>query len=78
MEFFEGCALEETEDFSSGAQFEYCGCLVNEISLGMDIEELMSLSLDISSADEKEQERLIFTNKKFKKYIVKCVSKFYQ
>tara|TARA_B100000886_G_C20400188_1_gene482197 strand:+ start:813 stop:971 length:159 start_codon:yes stop_codon:yes gene_type:complete len=39
-------------DVSVRAQFDYCGCFIKEISLGMDLEEVMTLGLDIMSVEE--------------------------
>ena len=79
-EVFEGCVKEEMADVPLGAQFEYCGCMVNGVSLTMNIEEILSLGLDIMSAgeDEKKQEKIALSNEKMKKYIVKCISKLYE
>ena len=80
MHVFEGCVEEELADVPSGAQFEYCGCFVKEISLGMNLEEVLSLGLDMLGAgeDEKQQEKILISNEKMKKYVVKCASKIYE
>ena len=80
MDVFEGCIEEEVPDVSVGSQFNYCGCFINEISLGMNLEEVMTLGLDIMSVgdDEKLQEKMLISNQKIKKYIVKCASKLYE
>ena len=46
----------------------------------MDFEELMTLGIDVMSSGEnkKKQEKMLTYNQKFKKYIVKCVSKLYE
>ena len=80
MDVFEGCVEEDVPDVSVGAQFDYCGCFIREISLGMDLEEVMTLGLDMMSAGEnkKIKEKILISNKKIKNYIVKCASKLYQ
>ena len=80
MDVFEGCVEEEVPDVSVGAQFNYCGCFIKEISLGMDLEEVMTLGLDIMSVEEdkKLQQKILISNRKIKKYIVKCASKLYE
>ena len=81
MDVFEGCVEEEVStDLPLGAQFEYCGCYVKEISLGMDLEEVMLFGLDMLSAgeDEEKQEKVILSNEKITKYVVKCASKLYE
>ena len=80
MDVFEGCVEEEVTDLPLGAQFEYCGCYVKEISLGMDLEELMSFGLDMLSAgeDEEKREKIMLSNEKITKYVVNCASKLYE
>ena len=80
MDVFEGCVEEEVADVSAGAQFDYCGCFIKEISLGMDLEEVMTLGLDMMRAGEnkKIQQNILISNQKIKKYIVKCASKLYE
>ena len=79
MGVFEGCVEEEVPDISVGAQFDYCGCFIKEISLGMNLEEVMTLGLDMSvEEDEKKQQNILISNRKIKKYIVKCAGKLYE
>ena len=80
MEVFEGCVIEELPNVSVGAQFDYCGCFIKEVSRGMEFEELMTLSMDVMSAgeNEKKREQILISNQKIKKYIVKCASKLYE
>ena len=56
------------------------GCFIKEISLGMDLEEVMTLGLDMMHAGEnkKIQQNILISNQKIKKYIVKCASKLYE
>ena len=46
----------------------------------MYFEELMTLGIDVMSAGEnkKKQEKILISNQKIKKYIVKCASKLYE
>ena len=46
----------------------------------MDFEELMTLGIDVMSAGEnkKKQEKILISNPKIKKHIVKCSSKLYE
>ena len=80
MEVFEGCVIEELPNVSAGAQFDYCGCFIKEVSRGMEFEELMILSMDVMSAgeNEKKREQILISNQKIKKFIVKCASKLYE
>tara|TARA_Y100000991_G_C21926170_1_gene328754 strand:+ start:753 stop:1085 length:333 start_codon:yes stop_codon:yes gene_type:complete len=80
MNVFQGCVNEELPDVSAGAQFNYCGCFIKEVSQGMDFEELMTLGIDVMSAGEnkQKQEKILISNQKIKKYIVKCASKLYE
>ncbi len=80
MNVFHGCVDEELLDLSAGAQFDYCGCFIKVVSQGMDFEELMTLGIDVMSAGEnkKKQEKIIISNQKIKKFLVKCASKLYE
>ena len=80
MEIYEGCIEEDVAGVPLGAQFEYCGCYVKEISLGMDLDEMLMFGADVLSAGEDEEalEKLIFSNEKIKKYVVKCATKLYE
>ena len=79
MEVFEGCVEEESEGVSVGAQFEYCACVTKQISIGMDLEEVMLLGLDMMAAkNEKEEERILISNQKVKKYVSKCAVRLYE
>ena len=76
---FDGCVQEEDPDIQIGNQYEYCACFIKKISLGMDLEELMVLGMDVLSAENEEQgERIVISNQKVKKYITKCAIKLYQ
>lgn len=80
MDVFEGCVNEDLPNVSAGAQFDYCGCFIKEVSLGMEFEELMTLGMDVMGAgeNEKKAEQIFISNEKIKKYVVKCASRFYE
>ena len=80
MSVFEGCVEDEDPDISVGAQFDYCGCFIKEISLGMDFDELMVIGLDMLDAgeDEQKQEKILTSNRKINSYVIKCANRLYE
>jgi len=47
-EVFLGCVNEDLGELASvGGQYEYCGCFVNKISKNLNIEDLMSVGIEV-------------------------------
>ncbi len=79
MEIFVGCIEEGNQDVQIGDQFEYCACFTKEVSLGMDLKDVVLLGLDIMEAkNEKEEEQILISNQKVKSYITQCAIKLYE
>ena len=79
-EIFEGCITEEIEqDFlSSGAHFEYCGCVTHKVATGMDLSEAMVMGIDMMSADSEEEEmKIMLANEKVMGFITQCIVKVF-
>ena len=78
LEFFNTCAREGDNE-KLGAQIEYCACATKKVSIGMDFEELMLLGLDMMDAeDERDEQRILLSSQKLRKYVAACASKLYE
>tara|TARA_B100001094_G_C18186358_1_gene804044 strand:+ start:668 stop:991 length:324 start_codon:yes stop_codon:yes gene_type:complete len=80
MEILNGCMSEQPPNISTGKMLEYCACYANQISMGMDLEEVMLLGMDLLTAgDDKEKAAQIgLANEKIKKYLSICLPRLYQ
>ena len=79
-EIFEGCIAEEIEEdfLSSGAHFEYCGCVTHKVATGMDLSEAMVMGIDMMSAENEEEEmKIMLANEKVMGFITQCVVKVF-
>ena len=52
-----------------GAQFEYCACIISNMSKGLTFDELMVF------VEGREETK---SNRKIEKFTIKCVEKVYQ
>ncbi len=79
LQVFEGCVEDEDPDIPVGAMFDYCGCFIKEISIGMDFDELMVIGQDMLDAgeDEEKQEKILTSNRKINSYVLKCSERLY-
>lgn len=79
-EIFEGCITEEIEEdfLSSGAHFEYCGCVTHKVATGMDLSEAMVMGIDMMSAQNEEEEmKIMLANEKVMGFITQCIVKVF-
>jgi hypothetical protein len=82
---FLGCSEDDTEEFTVGELYEYCGCMTNSISKTLDTEELLRLGLEMlkvsEGISEKEAEEIalqkLLNNDNFTDAIVSCYVKLY-
>ena len=82
---FLGCSEDDTEEFTVGELYEYCGCMTNSISKTLDTEELLRLGLEMlkvsEGISEKEAEEIVLqkllNNDNFTDAIVSCYVKLY-
>ena len=71
--------MEQNDGISAGAQFDYCGCIIHQVSSKMDLEEAILLGLDVAGAtNQKEEQQIILSNQKMKRIVGKCVVKLYE
>tara|TARA_B100000965_G_scaffold339589_1_gene307324 strand:- start:673 stop:972 length:300 start_codon:yes stop_codon:yes gene_type:complete len=68
-ELFVGCVQEGDPNMTLGAQFEYCACIISNMSTGLTYDEL------IFFVEGGEASTI---NKKINKFAEKCIEQVYQ
>ena len=68
-ELFNGCVKDGDPNMTLGVQFEYCACIMSNMSTGLTYDELMVF------VEGREQEKI---NRKIGKFTKKCIEKVYQ
>ena len=68
-ELFVGCVQEGDPNMTLGVQFEYCACIMSNMSTGLTYDEL------IVFVEGKEEAKI---NRKINKFTKKCIEKVYQ
>ena len=68
-ELFNGCVKNGDPNMTLGVQFEYCACIISDMSTGLTYDELMVF---IKGREEAK------INRKIDKFTKKCVEKVYQ
>ena len=74
---YKGCISKKSPEFSYNDFSNYCYCISNQVTQSFDIRELTALEKNINSVSDINTKLLIAqSNKKFKKIIQHCISKF--
>ena len=74
---YEACISKKSSEFSYNEFSNYCYCISNQVTQSFDIRELTALEKNINSVSDTKTKLLIAqSNKKFKKIIQHCISKF--
>ena len=68
-ELFNGCVKDGDPNMTLGAQFEYCACIISNMSTGLTYDEL------IFFVEGGEASTI---NKKINKFAEKCIEQVYQ
>ena len=68
-ELFNGCVKDGDPNMTLGVQFEYCACIISNMSTGLTYDELMVF------VEGSEEAKL---NRKIGKFTKKCIEKVYQ
>lgn len=68
-ELFNGCVKDGDPNMTLGVQFEYCACIISNMSSGLTYDELM---VYVEGLEEAK------INRKIDKFTKKCVEKVYQ
>ena len=68
-ELFNGCVKDGDPNMTLGVQFEYCACIMSNMSTGLTYDELMVF------VEGREQAKI---NRKIGKFTKKCIEKVYQ
>ena len=68
-ELFNGCVKDADPNMTLGVQFEYCACIMSNMSTGLTYDELMIF------VDGREEAKI---NRKIGKFTKKCIEKVYQ
>jgi len=79
-EVFLGCVNEDLGELASvGGQYEYCGCFVNKISKNLNIEDLMSVSIEVmkNSGNENAASGVLLENDIVAESIISCASSLF-
>ena len=79
-EVFLGCVNEDLGGLASvGGQYEYCGCFVNKISKNLDIEDLMSVGIEVmkNSGNENAAIGALLENDIVAESIISCASSLF-
>ena len=79
-EVFLGCVNEDLGDLASvGGQYEYCGCFVNKISKNLNIEDLMSVGIEVMKNSENENAAIgaLLENDIVAESIISCASSLF-
>ncbi len=90
MEIFTGC-MGDGADYDAlvgmmgiGGTFEYCGCATNEMSINMNIKDVMKVGIDVMAEYDESDEpgtandrqlAVALRNKNLSNAIVECMSK---
>lgn len=77
LEVFQGCLTGKGDPMTVGQQIDYCGCIANQVSINMDIEELMLLGLDMMDKSDSEMQQSILASEKWRKSIAKCAARLF-
>ena len=74
---YQGCISKKSPEFSYNDFSNYCYCISNQVTKLFDIKELSALEKNINSVSDVNTKLLIAqSNKKFKKIIQNCMSRF--
>ena len=68
-ELFNGCVKDGDPNMTLGVQFEYCACIMSNMSTGLTYDELMVF------VEGREEAKI---NRKIDKFTKKCVEKVYK
>ena len=68
-ELFNGCVKDGDPNMTLGVQFEYCACIMSNMSTGLTYDELMVF------VEGREEVKI---NRKIGKFTKKCIEKVYQ
>mgnify|MGYP001234581504 FL=1 len=68
-ELFNGCVKDGDPNMTLGVQFEYCACIMSNMSTGLTYDELMVF------VEGREEAKI---NRKIGKFTKKCIEKVYQ
>ncbi|MEK9794372.1 MAG: hypothetical protein VW265_02410 [Hyphomicrobiales bacterium] len=80
-EVFLGCVNEDLGELASvGGQYEYCGCFVNKISKNLNIEDLMSVGIEVmkNSGNENAAIGALLENDIVAESIISCASSLFK
>ena len=79
-EVFLGCVNEDLGELATvGGQYEYCGCFVNKISKDLNIEDLMSVGIEVlkNSGNENAAIGALLENDIVAESIISCASSLF-